>query len=76
MESSHFPAPRATEGVETVVKIPLAFFIAVVGIFQTPAGLWPFLLVPIWLVWEIPVMVRQLQFTRAVERDWEQLVDR
>ena len=59
-----------------MVKVPLAIFIAVFGMLQTPAGLWPFLLVPIWLVWEIPTMVKQMQFTRAVERDWEQLVDR
>ena len=59
-----------------MVKVALAIFIAVFGIIHTPAGLWPFLLVPIWLVWEIPVMVRQLQFTRDVQRDWEQLVDR
>lgn len=76
MEGSYFPVPKATEGVDTVVKVPLALFIAVFGMLHTPAGLWPFLLVPIWLVWEIPAMVEQLQFTRAVERDWEQLVDR
>ena len=56
--------------------MPLAIAIAVFGLNQTPAGLWPFLLVPIWLVWEIPAMVRQLQFTRDVQRDWEQLVER
>lgn len=59
-----------------MVKVPLAIAIAVFGLNQTPAGLWPFLLVPIWLVWEIPAMVRQLQFTRDVQRDWEQLVER
>ncbi|TFC77419.1 hypothetical protein E3T23_13285 [Cryobacterium cheniae] len=58
-----------------MVKIPLAIFIAVVGLLQTPAGPWPFLLVPIWLVWEIPVMVKQLLFTRDVQREWEQLVE-
>lgn len=75
MERSHFLPPRGTEGADTVVKVPLAIFIAVIGMLQIPAGLWPCLLVPIWLVWEIPAMVRQLQFTRAVQRDWEQLVD-
>ncbi len=59
-----------------MVKVPLAIAIAVFGLNQTPAGLWPFLLVPIWLVWEIPAMVSQLQFTRDVQRDWEQLVER
>ena len=59
-----------------MVKVALAVFIAVFGVIHTAAGLWPFLLVPIWLVWEVPVMVRRLQFTRDVQRDWEQLVDR
>ncbi|HSP53036.1 MAG TPA: hypothetical protein VLO00_09090 [Cryobacterium sp.] len=59
-----------------MVKVSLALLIAGFGMLQTPAGLWPFLLVPVWLVWEIPAMVRQLQFTREVQRDWEQLVDR
>ncbi|MFO7691438.1 MAG: hypothetical protein R6W83_12960 [Cryobacterium sp.] len=59
-----------------MVQTPLAMFIAVFGLLQLPAGLWPLLAVPIWLVWEIPAMVKQLQFTRAVQRDWEQLVDR
>ena len=76
MEGSHFLPPKATEGVDTVVKIPLAIFIAMFGMLQTPAGLWPFLLVPVWLVWEIPAMVRRLQFTRDVQREWEQLVER
>ncbi|TFC92166.1 hypothetical protein E3T28_13175 [Cryobacterium sinapicolor] len=58
-----------------MVKIPLAMLVAVFGLMQTPAGLWPCLLVPIWLVWEIPAMVRRLQFTRDVQRDWEQLVE-
>ncbi|MCY7287439.1 MAG: hypothetical protein LH624_04110 [Cryobacterium sp.] len=56
--------------------MPLAIAIAVFCLNQTPAGLWPFLLVPIWLVWEIPHMVRRQQFTRDVQRDWELLVDR
>ncbi|HSP75968.1 MAG TPA: hypothetical protein VLO31_07120 [Cryobacterium sp.] len=58
-----------------MVKVPLALIITVFGMFQTPAGLWPFLLVPVWLVWEIPAMVRQLQFSRDVQRDWELLVE-
>ena len=39
-------------------KLPCKF-IAVFGVIHTPAGLWPFLLVPIWFAWEIPVMVRR-----------------
>lgn len=58
-----------------MITVPPAGFVAVFGMLQTPAGLWPFLLVPIWLVWEIPAMVRQQQFTFDVQRDREQLVD-
>ncbi|TFC58829.1 hypothetical protein E3O62_10075 [Cryobacterium sp. TMT2-15-1] len=58
-----------------MITVAPAVFVAAFGMFQTPAGLWPFLLVPIWSVGEIPAMVRQLQFTRAVQRVREQLVD-
>ncbi|MBC7441256.1 MAG: hypothetical protein H7311_01805 [Ramlibacter sp.] len=58
-----------------MVKVVLACLVALAGLILLPAGLWPLLAVPLWLIWEIPDRMNRLRFSRDVQRDWALLVD-